>query len=265
MFEPGTDQAAGLRAGVHRHGPVVMPVASPAQPARAYELLCQLAMSLRAAGRLPVIVDGTAAEAAPRHGHDGSHLGLQHALTDPSISGLGHAGDGHEWLVMPAAQGLHTLRQTALAAGGAVALSRLLSPFDPGTVLLMFALPHALAPLLNGLNARVMVPVLAQPQAGIDAYGAVKLLHLAGLSPVLAPMLTSTAELPLEPVVASVCDCAERHLGLTLERWAEPVWATAVQEHAQRRPQRMDVFHGLRDPRFVGSGTGLSAVPSLWS
>lgn len=264
MFEAGTDQAAGLRAGIHRQGPVVMPVVSPSQPARAYELLCQLAADLKAAGRQPVIIDGTAAEATLRHG-DGGHLGLQHALTDPSISGLGHPAEGHDWLVMPAAQGLRTLSQTALAAGGTVAMSRLLSAFDPGTVLLMFALPHELAPLLNGMNARVMVPVLAHPQAVIDAYGAVKLLHLAGLSPVLAPMLTSSAELPLEPVVTSVCDCAARHLDLELDCWAPTVWATAVQEHAQRRPQRMDVFHGMRDPRFAGSGLGLTAVPSLWS
>jgi hypothetical protein len=266
MFDPGADQAAGLRAGSHRDGAAMMPVASPAQPARAYELLCHLSAQLRAAGRCPVILDGTATEAAARHGQDGSHLGLQHALTDPSISGLGHPGEGHDWLVMPAAQGLRTLRQTALAAGGAVAASRLLSPFEPATVLLMFAQPHELAPLLNGLEARVMVPVLALPQAGLDAYGAVKLLHMAGLVPVLAPIHTSTAELSLDQVVASVCDCAVRHLGLDLERWAEPVWATAVQEHAQRRPQRMDVFHGLRDPRLAGAVSPLSGMaPTLWS
>ena len=56
MFDVGHDQAAGLRAEPPSAGAALMPVASPAQPARAYELLCQLAMSLRAAGRLPVIV-----------------------------------------------------------------------------------------------------------------------------------------------------------------------------------------------------------------
>ena len=126
MFENGSDQAAGLRAASQRHEAVMMAVASPAQPARAYEMLCHLAMGLKQLGRLPVIIDGTAAEAGERRENDGSHLGLQHALTDASISGLGHAGDGHEWLVMPGATGLRTLQQTALAAGGAVALSRLL-------------------------------------------------------------------------------------------------------------------------------------------
>lgn len=266
MFDPGTDQAAGLRAGIQRHGPAMMPVASPAQPARAYELLCHLAARLRAMGRLPVIVDGTAAEATARRENDGSHLGLQHALTDGSISGLGQPCEGQEWLVMPAAQGLRTLQQTALAAGGTVALSRMLSPFEPGALLLMFAAAHEIAPLLSGLNARVLVPVLALPQAAIDAYAAVKLLHMAGATPVLAPMHTDTADLPLEQVVASVDECARRHLGLDLERWNENVCATAVHETAMGRPQRLDTFHGLRDPRFAGAGMALSgAVPSLWS
>lgn len=266
MFEIGVDQAAGLRTAAQRHGPSMMLVASPAQPARAYELLCHLAVQLKALGRLPVIVDGTAAEATCRRDNDGSHLGLQHALTDPSISGLGHPSDGHEWLVMPGATGLRTLQQTALAAGGAVALSRLLSPFAPGSLLLVFAPAHELSPLTSGLSPRVLVPVLPWPQASIDAYGAVKLLHMAGAIPVLAPMDGDHSDPPIGPVIHGVTDCAERHLGLSLELWSEAVWATGVQECALGRPQRLDTFHGLRDPRFAGPGFHFTGVvPSLWS
>ena len=266
MFESGSDQAAGLRADPMRHGPALLPVASPAQPARAYELLCHLASQLKTLGRLPVILDGTAQEAAERRPGDGHHLGLQHALMDASISGLGHAGDGHEWLVMPAAQGLKSLQQTALAAGAPVALSRLLSPFSHGSLLLFFAPAHELSPLLGGLDARVVVPVMPLPQAGIDAYGAVKLLHLAGSRPVLAPIASADGAPVLEPLLANVSDCALRHLGLALERWSPPVWAACAQEHALTRPQRMDIFHGLRDPRFAAHGTSPAGVmPSLWS
>lgn len=266
MFEIGVDQAAGLRTAAQRLGPSMMLVASPAQPARAYELLCHLAVQLKAMGRLPVIIDGTASEAAGRRDNDGSHLGLQHALTDGSISGLGHAADGHEWLVMPGALGLRTLQQTALAAGGAVALSRLLSPFEPGSLLLVFAPAHELSPLTSGLAPRVLVPVLPWQQASIDAYGAVKLLHLAGAIPVLAPLDDEAAESSIATVVNGVTECAQRHLGLTLERWSAPVWATAVQECALGRPQRLDTFHGLRDPRFAGPGLPFTGVvPSLWS
>lgn len=265
MFEHGADQAAGLRAGAHRPGPSMMPVASPAQPASAYEMLCHLASQLKRAGRLPVILDGTATEST-RRDNDGSHMGLQHVLTDPALCGLGHPADGHEWLVMPAATGLRTLHQTALAAGGSVALSRLLTPFDPGALLLVFAHAHDIAPLLNGLDARVMVPVLAQPQSVIDAYGAIKLLHLAGATPVLAPLPDAPRESPVEQVVATVGDCARQHLGRELERWQERHWSTHVQEMAMGRPQRVDTFHGLRDPRFAGPGLSLSdTVPSLWS
>lgn len=266
MFEPGADQAAGLRADPMRHGPALLPVASPAQPALAYELLCHLATQLKILGRLPVILDGTAQEAGERREGQGHHLGLQHALLDASISGLGHAGEGHEWLVMPAARGLKSLQQTALAAGATVALSRLLSPFASGSLLLLFAPAHELSPLLGGLDARVVVPVLPQPQAGIEAYGAVKLLHLAGARPVLAPMASADTGRVVEPLLANVSDCALRHLGLELERWSEPVWAACAQEHALTRPQRMDTFHGLRDPRFAAHGAFPAGVmPSLWS
>jgi hypothetical protein len=80
MFEHGFDQAAGLRGEPPRAGAGLMPVACPAQPARAYEMLCTLAAHLTALGREAVIVDGSAPEASDRRsGHDGSHLGLLHA------------------------------------------------------------------------------------------------------------------------------------------------------------------------------------------
>lgn len=266
MFEAGCDQAAGLRAHPMREGPALLAVASPAQPASAYELLCHLSAQLRALGRLPVILDGTATEAAERRSGDGHHLGLLHALNDPAICGLGHPADGHEWLVMPAAQGLRALQRTALTAGGTVALSRLLAPFTSGTLLLFFAPAHELSPLCSELRARVVVPVLPHPQAAIDAYGAVKLLHMAGARPVLAPVTSADPDQALDTVLATVCDCADRHLGLDLERWSEPVWAACAQEHALTRPQRPDTFHGLRDNRFAATGPSpVGAMPSLWS
>ena len=266
MFEIGTDQAAGLRSTAPRRGPAMMPIASPAQPAGAYELLCLLAMQLKAQGYLPVIIDATATEAGARRENDGAHLGLQHALTDGSIAGLGQPGEGHEWLVMPAARGLKTLQQTALAAGGAVALSRLLSPFAPEALLLVFGPAHELAPLVSNLSARVLVPVLPWPQASVDAYGAIKLLHMAGATPVLAPLNHEQPQPLANPVVAGVTDCARKHLGIEVERWNAPVWATGVQECALGRPQRPDTSQGLRHARYAGPGSPFAgAVPQLWS
>lgn len=264
MFEPGTDQAAGLRSTAPRRGPAMMPIVSPTQPAGAYELLCHLAMQLKAMGYLPVILDATATEAVARRDNDGAHLGLQHALTDGSIAGLGQPGDGHEWLVMPAAQGLRTLQQTALAAGGPVALSRLLSPFAPEALLLMFGPAHVLAPMVGSLSARVLVPVLPWTQASVDAYGAIKLLHMAGATPVLAPL--DHEPQPVNPVVAGVTDCARKHLGLDVERWNPSVWATGVQECALGRPPRPDTYQGLRAAQFAGPGLALAGAGSpLWS
>lgn len=265
MFEPGFDQAAGLRAEVPTGSAGLVPVASPAQPARAYEWLCTLAGTLAAQGRAVVIVDATAQESSA---HDGAHPGLLRALQDPSIANLDRAADGADWLVMPGAQGLRTLRETAQAAGAQAALSRLLAPFASGVLVLLFAPAFDLAGLLPGLGARALVPVIEQPQASIDAYGAVKLLHTAGLAPVLAP-LASGAPASLQVVVNAVADTAQKHLGLNLESWPAASWARRVQAGAIERPrQRQSDPHGYRGlaPGGWSSQAGrASATQPLWS
>lgn len=264
MFEPGFDQASGLRGDPPAAGPVLMPVASPAQPARAYEWLCTLAASLTAQGRAVVIVDGTAHEATSRDRHDGAHLGLMRVLQDPSIAHLDRPTDGADWLVMPGAAGLHALHETAQAAGTQVALSRLLTPFAPGVLVLLYAPAFALAGLLHGTAARALVPVIEQPQSSIDAYGAVKLLHTAGLSPVLAP-LAGAAPAALQTVVSTVADTAKRHLGLPLDSWPVATWALRVQESAIARPRPTHTpgYHGLV-PGALHTGRA-AATHSLWS
>lgn len=271
MFDIGFDQAAGLRGNpVPATGPSLMPVASPAQPARAYEMLCTLAAHLTALGRAVVIIDGTATEAAARRSNDGSHLGLLHVLNDPSIAGLDRPVDNAEWLVMPGALGLQTLQQTSQAAGASVAVSRLLSPFAPTALVLLFAPPAVLGQLLGGLPAHALVPVLNQPQATVDAYGALKLLHAAGLSPVLAPLGTdeTPAQMPLQQLVDTVTDCAERHLGLVVDAWPVNTWGACVQASAltppasARHQQPPHMHQGLT---LDAMGADRSAAAHLWS
>lgn len=251
MFEPGHDQAAGLRGTPVHGGPGLMPVASPAQPARAYEMLCTLALQLSDVGRHPVILDGSSSE-APQARRDGSHLGLMHALQDPAIAHLDRPADGSDWLVMPAALGLQSLQQTARAAGAQVALSRLLSPFAASAIVLLYAAPTTIASLLAGLEARTLVPVLSQSQSSLDAYGAVKLLQGAGLSPVLAPLpdAHAAASLPLQQVVDSVADCAQRHLAHPLDIWPAHTWGQRVPECALQRPRPNRTAQGLVSPSF---------------
>jgi hypothetical protein len=246
MFEHGFDQAAGLRGESRSGGAALLPVASPAQPARGYEWLCMLAGCLTTQGRSVVIVDGTATESGGFQRESGSHLGLLRALQDPSIGHLEQPADNADWLVMPGARGLQALQETAHAAGAPVALSRLLAPFAPGVIVLLFAPAFALASVLPGLNARTLVPVLDQPQATIDAYGAVKLLHAAGLSPVLAPLAAGGAQV-LHPLVTSVTDCAARHLGLKLESWPAHTWGHRAQASAITSMADTDTqgYHGL--------------------
>jgi len=232
MFEIGHDQAAGLRATpLPPPGVRVVPVSSLSQPAQAYELLCTLAAHLTALHETVVIVDGSAAESSGRSPQPGSHLGLLHALQDPGISGLEHAPHGSEWLVMPGALGLEALAQTAQLAGPEVALSRLAAPFAPGVCVLVFAPAHLLAAVFGGLDARALVPVLDQAQTTLDAYSALKLLHLGGVAPVLAPLPDRMGQgsVPLQQAVDTVVGCAQRHLGLVLDVWPQASWGPRAQ------------------------------------
>lgn len=256
MFEVGHDQAAGLRASPAGSGPALMPVAAPAQPARAYEWLCTLAAHLSSMGREVVIADGSAAEATTSRERQGSHLGLLHTLRDGSIAGLGAAPEGHEWLVMPAAHGLQTLQQTARNAGAHVALTRLLTPFSADALVLLFAPAVTLGGLLAGLNARALVPVLPQTQATLEAYAALKQLHLDSLTPVLAPLdPADAAGQTVQPVVDSVAECAERHLGLPVQVWPTHTWGLRVLDSALTRDHTP-----TRETARRSAGS-----PTLWS
>lgn len=269
MFDIGFDQAAGLRSASLGHGPSLMPLASPAQPALAYEVLCKMASRLTDLGDPVVILDGTAFEPAAAQPHDGSPLGLQRVLQDPSISGLERPADDGEWLVMPAARGLQSLRLTAQTGGADAALSRLFAPFASGVTLLLFATPFDLAGILGGISGRALVPVLSQPQATIDAYGAVKVLHGAGLSPVLVPLdgTDLPSRLPVQQVVRTVTECAQRHLGLAVDHWPESTWAQRVPVSTlsrQVRPAGALVPGRATAFDVMGNGWQQAAHP-LWS
>ena len=229
MFEFGHDQAAGLRA---RQLPApdvrVIPLASLSQPAQTYELLCTLAAHLTALGQTVVIADGSANEQPSRQPSPGAHLGLLQVLQNPDITGLEQAPYGQEWLVMPSALGLQALMQIARLAGPGVALSRLAAPFAPGVCVLVLASAAVHANLFAGLGARVMVPVINQSQATLDAYSAVKQLHQGGVQPVLAP-LADDLEATSPSAVQSVTACAQRHLGLTLDVWTVDTWGQRAQ------------------------------------
>lgn len=251
MFEFGFDQAAGLRLELQaRDGsPALMPLASPAQPSQGFEWLCRLAMALADDGQRVVVIDACATER-------GSGGGLQHALADGSVTNLGAGHDSTgDWLVMPGAQGLRSLVDTAAAGGPDTALSRLFSPFAAGALILLYAPAQTLAGLLAGVSARVLVPVLQQTQASIDAYGALKWLHAAGLCPVLAPMDASAQ------VLANVVDTAQRHLGLRAPLWTQTDWARRVPDGALVRTDTPP-FAPYRSP---ARGHVAGAASPLWS
>ena len=232
MFDLGYDQAAGLRTtSAPAHEVRVMPVASLSRPALTYELLCTLAAQLTALRQSVVIIDGSAAEQPGQRPQPGAHLGLLQAMQNPDIGGLEQAPLGAEWLVMPGALGLQALTQTTRLAGPAVALSRLAAPFSPGVCVLVFASAAVQAELFGGLGARALVPVLDLTQTTLDAYGAVKQLLQGDVIPVLAPWTDgmSSDVMPLQQVVDTVTDCAQRHLGVAVDTWPQASWAQRTQ------------------------------------
>lgn len=240
MFEFSFDQAAGLRSAIPVAPARVLPVATTAQPARGYELLCNLASLLTHEDQQIVIVDASAKESELRSGAEGRHLGLLQVLRDPSMAGLGRPVDEADWLVLPGARGLQALVNTAAAAGPEVALSRLLVPFAAGTLVLLYGAAPSLSALLKGSEGQVLVPLLAQPQASIDAYGSVKLLHAAGLRPALMPLADEAdgGAADIRRLEETVLDCARRHLGLQLPSWPESTWAHRAPEAALMAPRR---------------------------
>lgn len=246
MFEFDVNQVSSLQAETDFDPAVVMPVATSARPAQAYEMLCALATQLGAMGRDVVIIDGSAKEGGSTRQRDGSHLGLLHVLEDASIGGLGASGPTEEWLVMPGSLGVRALMQTAHAAGPAMVVSRLLAPFASGTVVLLYAPAVQLSVLLAGLQVPVIVPVSDMPQATLDAYGSVKVLCAGGLSPVLAPLATlaGVAQAPLGQVVRSVSDCAERYLNHRLAQWPMATWADQVLNAAFAAPWSPNALAG---------------------
>ncbi|AOW12235.1 hypothetical protein LPB72_14830 [Hydrogenophaga crassostreae] len=267
MFEFGVDQAAGLRTTSPTNPPVLMPVATTARPGQAYELICTVASQLNAMGHDAVIIDGSAIEAVERRSHDGSHLGLIHALLDSSIGSLGAPLPSAEWLVMPGAKGLQVLQQTARAAGATVAVSRLLAPFAAGTVVLLYAPAPTISALFAGLQAQVLVPVLDLPQATIDAYGSLKTLHGAGLWPVLAPMhcQAEATQAPLAQVVRSVCDCAHRYLHYPVEQWAVDTLGQRVREAAFTVPGPSGASLAVQTGAMNNFAGHAAAIPTRWS
>ncbi|HMN92485.1 MAG TPA: hypothetical protein PKC60_04565 [Hydrogenophaga sp.] len=238
MFEFGFDQAAGLRASVPVLPARVLPVAATAQPAQGYELLCGLASRIASPDQPVVIVDASSRESEGRTGQEARHLGLLQVLRDPAVSGLGRCADPAEWLVLPGALGLRALANTAAAGGPQVALSRLLVPFASGALVLLYGPAPSLAALFGGLDVPVVVPLVAQPQASMDAYASVKRLHMAGLKPVLAAVDDPDASAGLRRLEETVADCARRHLLLDLECWPEATWGHRALESALAAPER---------------------------
>ncbi len=238
MFDPGVHQALGLQRSKLHEGPLILCVASPASAEQGYEVLWELAAQIGNAGRQPVVLDAHACEAPLHQQPSGKQWGLLQALHDSSVVNLERGGSRDAWLVLPAQQGLKTLQATAVAGGARLAVSRLLAPFGSAAIVLLYAPAQHLASLMEGMPATAVVPVLADPQSCLDAYGAVKVLYYAGLTPALLPHAdrrsgyTETESELLTRVMKNVGECAQRYLGHPVVIWPEHSWGHLALDQA---------------------------------
>lgn len=254
MFEPGFDQAAGLRGELPspRSGTRFLALASPTQPSHAFEWLCQLALDLCANGQNVVVLDANASERSD------TAAGLIAALDDPAMAYLS-AGADTDWLVLPARHGLQAVLATARTAGTEAAMARLLAPFSADALVMLFAPAPDVCELLDGRSCAVLVPLTDRPQASIDAYASVKLLHAVEQQPVLAPLDVAAQS------IANVVDCAARHLGLALPVWPRTEWAYRLCDEAL-----LPATTPTHDAQLAMAGREpmvrrVPATPSVWS
>ncbi|GAA6143270.1 hypothetical protein [Hydrogenophaga sp. 5NK40-0174] len=265
MFDPGVHQALGLQRSKLHEGPLVLCVACPAFAEQGYEILCELAAQINAAGRQAVVLDAHACEAPLHQASPGKRWGLLHALHDSSVVNVERGGSREDWLVLPAQQGIKTLQATARAGGARLAVSRLLAPFGSSVITLLYAPAQHIASLMGGMKATAVVPVVADPQSCLDAYGAVKVLYHAGLSPALLPGADKrsgyTESELLTRVMSNVGECAQRYLGHQVVAWPEQSWGHLALDQASSAA----VNWGEHEPEEPVLGKFAVAGATYWS
>lgn len=255
MFDV-VDQAQGLQAYAPVASTRVLVVPATAHGGVAHRLLWLLARRLAGQGEQVLVIDGMANEAAG--------TGLRALLEAPPGAAVPWPGDWTEDAVtgvhiLPGRLGLLQMGQpTHRPATGAAAdtgLTRLARALPTGVFVLLTAPVEVLAVLLQGSQARPLVPLDGQPRSLVEAYNAAKVLLQAGdLRPVLVPMAGSGRQgdagglQALEAPVQALAQCARTHLGEDLQIW--PVAYDESQDTpAQRVPEAW--WHKVLDSALV--------------
>ncbi len=201
MLETIAGQGASLRQGMPQAPVRLITMVSQGDQANEQALLWQLCQALQGYGYPPVVLDGTTLESQ-------QHPGLVDLVQDAPWAQLGGT-ETSSCTVMPAAAGLRAL---ARERGGPSPVNRLGQLFRGCGVLVVYARPELLIPVLADSGAQPVLAVTPGRQAVVRGYQTFKQFQLQGR---LVPTLVSLVTAPLRNA-----DQLARAAGRTLQKCA---------------------------------------------
>jgi hypothetical protein len=221
MLDMGISQAAGLSSLARQTGPRLVAVVSHGQQQGELPLLWSLCSAWVDMGLPVVVLDGHTLESD-------TNPGLLQILTAAQRNGQGDS-EQTPWSVLPAALGLHRLKDSGLG------WQKVGASFPHDGVVVVYADAPNLSALLkgSGLSPLLLVPPLKA--ASLTAYQALKQLLLdAGLEPTVANI-----DLPTSRFAAcaspgqTLQDCAQSFLGLRLRPLSLTAMANSDQSNEE--------------------------------
>lgn len=208
-------QATGLHSFTPQRDLRLLAVLSQPDSGPWLEMLWQLCSSLQRLGYPVVVLDGTAAESDQAPGLEQ----LLGATPWPGTEALDAAAASASLAVVPAARGLARLADPAQHPPGA-ALPRLLPLFRSYALMVLYAPPEQLAPLLRGSASVPLIMTGPGAQGMVRSYRQLKHMALhAGVGCTVASILPPhTAAHPRQTAeaLATLQRSARGHLGLQI-------------------------------------------------
>lgn len=211
MFDTGTHQGLGLRGFAEKVVPRVVAIASHGDQDGELPLLWDLCSTYTGLSYPVAVIDATTFESE-------ANPGLEQLL-DQGYWKDDAGGSQSAWPVIPAAKVLG--RSGHLAKGATPHLNQIKSALQNYSVVLIYARPDILLPLLSGSGLKPLLAVSAARMSRVTAYQALKLLLLNGkLHPTIVAMVhehAAASDGQHHDLCKNLQDCAMAFLGYQLD------------------------------------------------